>query len=133
MQYLWCWNDELSGLKRNILHGKLVVSSTSSIFPVHNELFIESSNDTAFSFVLKPNPSQPASDSSVVMLIACGRKIVSNFVSGELARSTTPVLPMPTHVIGGRARYTFTKILHPLLTLFVGRSVPDESYVNLSR
>jgi hypothetical protein len=51
------------------------------------------------SFVLKPNPSPPANDSSGVMLTACGRAIHFSFVSGELARSMSPVLLMTAHAI----------------------------------
>jgi hypothetical protein len=100
MHYPQCWNDELSDLKRNIQHGAPVVESTSLIYPVHGEPFREFSNDMDFSFVLKHNPDQPATDSNVVMLTACGREIHSNFVFGESARFMKPVLSMTAHGIG---------------------------------
>jgi uncharacterized protein YjcR len=46
------WNNELSGSKRNIPHGEPAVSSTSLIFRVHGEPFIEFSSDMDFSSIL---------------------------------------------------------------------------------
>jgi len=99
-QYPGRWNNELSDSKRNIRHGAPVVSSTSLIYRVPGERFIESSRNTVFLSESKRNPNPPGNDSNVAMLTACGREIHSSFEYVELARSTSPVLLMTAHAIG---------------------------------
>jgi hypothetical protein len=70
------------------------------IYLAHGELFIGFSNDMDFSFMLKQNLNQPASDFNVVTLTACGREIHFSFVNRESARSMSPVLLMTAQGIG---------------------------------
>jgi hypothetical protein len=66
-QYPGHWNNELSDSKRNIRHGAPVVSSTSLIYRVPGEPFIESSRNTVFLSESKRNPNPPGNDSNVVI------------------------------------------------------------------
>jgi len=121
------WNNELSGSKRNILHGGPDGLSTSSTSLVPGEWSIVSSRNMDFSFALRQSHNRPANDSSDSMSTACGWVIHSSSAYGASARSMWPGSPMIVHVIAWEARSTCTKMLPQLSTPYSEHSVMDES------